>query len=341
MSLDDKLERQTWIDVAKAIAIVLIVFGHFGGPYFIHCLLWTFHVPLFFFLSGYLNHTRNISQLSSRLLKRLVVPYFTVYAVLTLIKVRSLDWNAIGQTLLASLWGTHSNPYFVYAPLWFLPSLLTIEILFWFILRTRWWAYPILITISLILFTHGKINLFMSVDLSLLGLNYFVAGVICRQLRITDYIAKRPEIGVLLVAIGLANTIDAAIAGNVWYSGSSYTRTLLNGITGIAMVVGFSISVKQTAFASGRVIRFLSENTLFILCFHGLSYSTAQRAVQYIGLSPAMIVSLFLETIISISILVPPCLLTRWLVPWAIGVRRTPAARKTDTPPIVPALIQN
>ena len=43
-----------WIDVAKGIAIIFVVLGHcVSGQTFIW--VYSFHIPLFFFISGYLS----------------------------------------------------------------------------------------------------------------------------------------------------------------------------------------------------------------------------------------------------------------------------------------------
>ena len=55
-------KRLDWIDIAKGIGIILVVLGHtlvpqvretgFAG--FLWIFIYNFHMPLFFFLSGYL-----------------------------------------------------------------------------------------------------------------------------------------------------------------------------------------------------------------------------------------------------------------------------------------------
>ncbi|WP_278969986.1 acyltransferase family protein [Megasphaera elsdenii] len=48
------LNRVGWIDVAKGIAIVLVIIGHtvqFGGG--TRNFIFSFHMPLFFLLSGF------------------------------------------------------------------------------------------------------------------------------------------------------------------------------------------------------------------------------------------------------------------------------------------------
>lgn len=57
-------ERRHWLDVVKGIAIILVVMGHVGSTYggesaspsfnAIHSFIYSFHMPLFMFISGYL-----------------------------------------------------------------------------------------------------------------------------------------------------------------------------------------------------------------------------------------------------------------------------------------------
>lgn len=55
--MNDKVQyipRDSFADVFKGIAIILMVIGHCGCPQFLHDYIYLFHMPLFFFISGYL-----------------------------------------------------------------------------------------------------------------------------------------------------------------------------------------------------------------------------------------------------------------------------------------------
>jgi fucose 4-O-acetylase-like acetyltransferase len=73
--MTERLTRKNWADYARGIGIVLVVFGHVefglmsaGIPMdkalfeIVHSVVYTFHMPLFFFLSGYfyLSSVRNM-----------------------------------------------------------------------------------------------------------------------------------------------------------------------------------------------------------------------------------------------------------------------------------------
>ena len=65
-------QRIAWIDWAKAIGILLVLWGQW---------IYSFHIPLFFFISGYL--AKNSYQLpfkafAKKYARSLVIPYFTL-----------------------------------------------------------------------------------------------------------------------------------------------------------------------------------------------------------------------------------------------------------------------
>lgn len=89
--------RILYIDIAKAMCIVLVVIGHYvpnGCPRWwmaIHDWIYTFHMPLFMFASGfvYMATKREESYRSFiwKKVKRLMVPYLTVSALVIALKL--------------------------------------------------------------------------------------------------------------------------------------------------------------------------------------------------------------------------------------------------------------
>ena len=47
-----KDSRITWLDAARGYGILLVIFAHVDYSY-LRNIIYTFHMPLFFFLSGY------------------------------------------------------------------------------------------------------------------------------------------------------------------------------------------------------------------------------------------------------------------------------------------------
>jgi fucose 4-O-acetylase-like acetyltransferase len=77
--------RLNWIDWAKAIAITFVVFGHVPeerGSFFLNYIV-TFHMPLFFFISGYLTKKELYNKSTiKKYTYTLIIPYF-IYNILS------------------------------------------------------------------------------------------------------------------------------------------------------------------------------------------------------------------------------------------------------------------
>lgn len=70
--------RINWIDWAKCIAITMVVYGHIPQTEgsFLPFYICTFHIPLFFFISGYLTKTRpNTKEEFKKCKHSLIIPY--------------------------------------------------------------------------------------------------------------------------------------------------------------------------------------------------------------------------------------------------------------------------
>ena len=89
--------RIQWIDVAKGIGILAVVLGHslqMGS--FPYRIIYAFHMPLFFFLSGVcFNRDRyTFARLLKRRTRQLLVPLFLFSALLILIRIPILNYPA-------------------------------------------------------------------------------------------------------------------------------------------------------------------------------------------------------------------------------------------------------
>lgn len=314
--------RMAWLDIAKAVGIFLIVFGHLVTDDFVKRYLWTFHVPLFFFLSGYLWRPSDVRAFARRIVLRLVVPYVVAYVLLTLITLRTLDWHVLAPVLRGLFYGNQSYQGYIAAPLWFLPALVIVELLVFAMVQAGWLLYPAILGISLWLFHHGKINLLLSVDLALLGLNYFLFGMLARSSGLLQRLEAVPLAGGVAAGVGLALGIDLALAGAAWYGGPSYTRSLLAGVAGIAMLTACAQGLQRSPLLNNRAVRFLSDNTLFILCFHDYTNGHIWRWLVARGMEGKVVPSL-IAAVVSIAMLVPFIFLFRRWAPWAIGVTRS------------------
>lgn len=138
--------RLHWIDALKGIGIMLVVFAHHSLPIALDTYIFSFHMPLFFFISGFLFNFGKYAESAGNFVKwrfrSLIVPYFS-FAVLTCLFYFLLDTAfQPGVTNIeffrnSALYGIYSivyalGPLVSYnPPLWFLTCLFVTEILFY------------------------------------------------------------------------------------------------------------------------------------------------------------------------------------------------------------------
>lgn len=127
--------RIVYIDIAKALGIILVIIGHtVSSNTLCKEILYAFHMPLFFLLSGILiKDTESYNAMSWRkfLKKRfsqLMIPYVLFGLVYSSFSFKNLAFV---------LWGTRET--LIYAgsltSLWFLPVLFVANIIVGFVLR--------------------------------------------------------------------------------------------------------------------------------------------------------------------------------------------------------------
>ncbi|MBB6124362.1 acyltransferase family protein [Sphingobium subterraneum] len=81
-------KRLDWVDAAKGIGIITVVIAHVWtrGP--VRDFIYSFHMPLFFLLSGYMFRPRPMAQFLPRLAQGMAIPYAAFLLSLAL-----FDWG--------------------------------------------------------------------------------------------------------------------------------------------------------------------------------------------------------------------------------------------------------
>ena len=143
---DNMEKRLDYIDIAKGLGMLAIVWGHICCKGWSNELVYSFHIPLFFFLSGMMfNREKYPSfwQFFKKRAKRLLIPY-AVYSVLTwgvwvafnMVFHRPVEsiWDPLLQTIIAK----GSGGFLVHnVALWFIPCLLAVELIYYALSRYK------------------------------------------------------------------------------------------------------------------------------------------------------------------------------------------------------------
>lgn len=137
-------KRIEWIDYLKAFACILVVLGHLIQSLqksgidnnqeitsFINWFIYLFHMPVFFFISGYLYEKRkkefswsNYKKFEVKKIINLAIPYFTFYLLFVGINMMFSD-SVNNPRGIQDILNIFNKPM---APYWFLYALLSIFI---------------------------------------------------------------------------------------------------------------------------------------------------------------------------------------------------------------------
>lgn len=136
-------QKNTKFLILQAIGIILVVLGHKGGiNLFTDWFpIYSFHMPLFIFISGYFYKTNSESNLISFIKnksKRLLIPYFAwnlIYGIIftVLTKMHVIDYSAQGgellslRTLFVVPW-LHGHQFIFNLATWFVLVLFLVQI---------------------------------------------------------------------------------------------------------------------------------------------------------------------------------------------------------------------
>ena len=141
-------QRINWIDIARGQGIILVILGHCLNmaqkPFQI---IFVFHMPLFFILSGYLfREGHRAKEFGAKKTRTLIIPYVFYFllglGVSWLIPEwrESLTWEGIRSDLWLATPNTVHN-----SSIWFLVCLFLVQLIFWIVEK-----FHILIQVSLL-----------------------------------------------------------------------------------------------------------------------------------------------------------------------------------------------
>lgn len=284
------MQRLTHVDTMKAIGIVLVVVGHSPGlsPW-IKDLIYSFHMPLFFFASGLLLSEQRLTitcrQNLSRLWKGLGIPYLFFFAVSYLYWLPTHELAARAARYEGIRWWEpvigvaigNGDALFVNVVLWFFTCLFTTSVIF-FWARKHFSAALLLVVFNLIALAFTLIydrswqRLPWGLDNAIVALAFYSAGHFFRgyQAGIVEKTSRSTAV-MLALLIGAGVAYGAGINGEVDLNklvfGNYKPLYLINAYFGILALFYFSISLPAHS-----VFQWLSKNTIIIFPTHLLMF---------------------------------------------------------------------
>ena len=281
-------KRIYWIDNLKAIGIFLVVLGHCPINPQIRHYIYSFHMPLFFFISGYLfnrNRYENFRIFLIRKFRTLIIPYFTfafTSYLFWLIIVRNLSIRGESlrvspiKPLLGIFYSIGVDGWSVPldAALWFLTCLFLVEILFWFIssmCKKTLYLMFILISLAALGYTgslFAPIRLPWSMDVALTAVVFYGVGCTLKR-KIEDLTGSVSIKFILLPCLFLISVVFCFLNGRIHMNSNYYNNIFFFYISAFA---GILCCLMISKLLRGNVISdYIGRNTIIIVGLSGVS----------------------------------------------------------------------
>ncbi len=282
-------KRIDWVDVAKGIGMILVIISHTEEHFMPGTLvslkipIYTFHMPLFFFVSGFLFSMKSgFGEFLKSKCKRILVPYFCLGTILVLFDTYWQGRNPYGNPWFVKERFLNSMLNLLYQnrlwTLWFIACLFWLNIFFYILVRfVKSEKIRALIVIAfavagLYYYKMGGGGIFWNIDVCMTTMPFFYAGYVCRK---TDFIDSRilKNKWKWLLCVGFI-ALDAVCAIvnfkttgqflELW--GNQYGNPVLTYICAFSGI--FAVIILADACHGFAPLRYIGENTMLFYAWH-------------------------------------------------------------------------
>lgn len=293
--------RLKFVDILKGIAIFLVVLGHTApiNSFVVFCIF-SFHMPLFFIIAGYLfnfeKYENNFKGFFKGRFLRLILPYFMSIILFLLYYLlyqcpnpfvdtpASAIINIFKANIIGALYGVGAiNKFNIepIGPLWFLVALFGAELLFYFSCKLMknwniWIKYVLYFIISYLGILIGKkIFLPLSFDISMVSIFFIFIGYELRRNQIIEKLSNNKNTVIYFIGLIIGCILWYVLMSNSLLSMNNrdYHNTIYAFSCAIlASVILFSVCYKIQNLSLfsvfNKIFSYLGVETLIILVMH-------------------------------------------------------------------------
>ncbi len=330
-----KSERYSAIDTLKAFGLVFVILGH--HRHFLYYYIYSFHMPLFFFISGFLFKNRQhttFKSLAVSKFKRLIIPYlllsillYLFWAVLSLVEPGVLKESSYAKGLVGIFYAQGQLKYMGWGvQMWFLPCLYLVHIGAFGILKLRPWLMVLMLSLLLVAshiwtITH-EFNLPWSLNIVPSMIVFFLSGFYFqpqfKEVERLGIYKKVPGAGIFLfvnVFFFLINNGRIDVYQGIFHIIPYFYLSAFAGI--------FFYLIVSTLIPTNKISFYLAANSLLIYVFHMRAYTFVKPLLNKISVFH-MDTFLYaaVASLLQILILIPVVhIVNRWM-PFIVGNKK-------------------
>lgn len=303
-----EMQRLSWIDFCRGGGIFLVLLGHSSFP--ATKLIYGFHMPLFFLLSGLLWHAADVGSTFKKSINRLIIPYFIYGSVNLILDIVIHHRQIHSYPLLRKIGGilySRGTTYWMpnCSPLWFLTclfcSLCIISVLNQYVKKESI-QWLIISFSSLTGYVLGKLHLCKlpwNIDTALMAILFIWIGY-----KFKRYIDERKQHSWILLGIGFVGITSIYFNSRIEFNENGY------GNIALMLIGAFSLSyvaVQVSLLLDNRLgllsmyLRWIGRNSLWFMAFDYFTRTMVNHYLSQIGLQGWMWEFLFKLIILSCS----------------------------------------
>jgi acyltransferase len=337
--MEPRMHRLTWPDHAKAFAMFLVVYGHsLATGWGIGKWIYSFHIPMFFLISGYLLKRERLEvawrTFLSHTSKALIPPYLTFatigfFAWLLVLRRFGADSDSSVspfQRFVAILYASGKPDHFRVEPsaLWFFPCLFSARLLVYWVYRAARLDVGRALGISAALSALGlaiprQVALPLEAEAALVAQGFLVLGFELRRHDVLPKMHQRVPAAIpVLFVLGAA---AAYLNVQVDMRASRYGSIVLYYASALCTSLACFLSVHE--LAPNRIASAVARDTTIIFPLHLLVFSAfaafyvfvlrvplAVRENAFVGIAASAF---------NVALLVAVSPLFRRFLPWVFG----------------------
>lgn len=331
-SNERSMQRLAFIDVSKALGIMLVVLGHNLGNGKVHDYIYSFHMPLFFIICGFSRKwtilgIKEFGREMFKCIERYVVPYFILMLI-----AGELSLHNIKNYIFVNRNITYMYPLLAkwFLPCFFISICLTL-LLYQMVGRVKnRIAYTIMILlIAVVLITLGLYfdgarcgdEVLWLANIALMGCAFIYIGILLRLLYDKYRAAFKNYYSVILL---MAAVVISVVSYNCNFTDGGYMAMvagiygtwywfILSAVSGTVGVMIISVYLSVCGRGGVKPLRYIGQNSMVIMMFHSLFIGIGRRIFSGLLLAPLF------ETVFCIVICVLPVELVNRYVPSLAG----------------------
>ncbi|MDR1373061.1 MAG: acyltransferase family protein [Dysgonamonadaceae bacterium] len=271
--------RSHTFDIMKGVGIILMIVGHCSIHLLFVKIIYSFHMPLFFIISGFFYKPRPVVQQLKTDFKRLIIPYlFTCILLIICGFIKDLVQNTgFGNTkyyAIASLWGkAYSGSILltdlpIIGTIWFLLALFWCRMYSSFIFKKQTNGIYIMLTAIIAISIDQFVLLPFGLHQGLYALLFYYAGYLANKHRILE-----KKIPVFIQFIMGAVWIYCILYSHIEMSLCSYgcyPIDILRAISGCYFIYVICKYINDKNLAVKNILILFGQLSLVILCFHSI-----------------------------------------------------------------------